>query len=477
MRPPITPTYCIDRLTVPPVLPDPEVSLSLAEIVDLALENSPETRISWQQAKQAAAALGTARGQYLPPLTFIGNLTRLREVETDLGIDFVTLEDTENFTFSTTYLIADWGGRQNEVQAAKAALLAADWLYNWEIQTVMIGVIQNAYNYLNAEGILQADLANVEDQRTTLSAARGRVGAGVEGLSDQLQAETALIQAQLTLEYDRSTLEVARATLSRSCGLPADLLLKVEPLPERLAVERVGADVETLLTYAKCHRSDLMAARESVLQHRAKIKVAWSNFLPNFDTQVSGGKGWVNRSGKPEWIFNYSLNFNVPFFNSFADINAIRDAQSSWLESQAQLDDEELQALLTVMTDYYEVQAYARILQLSVTYVEVAQKNRDVAFANYKVGITDIIDLMTANNALNVARKQLVEAKTSWLASLANLAYDTGGLRCAVIGPNQTVVPYFMEKKGACLSTAASDDASCGLPIQEKACRTSCLPD
>src|ERR1035437_571697 len=42
--------------------------LSIADVVDLALGNSPQTRTTWAQARAAASAYGSARGHLLPTL-------------------------------------------------------------------------------------------------------------------------------------------------------------------------------------------------------------------------------------------------------------------------------------------------------------------------------------------------------------------------------------------------------------------------
>ncbi|HYW49550.1 MAG TPA: TolC family protein, partial [Gemmatimonadaceae bacterium] len=43
--------------------------LTLTDVVDLALGNSPATRLSWAQARAAAADYGSANGRYLPTIT------------------------------------------------------------------------------------------------------------------------------------------------------------------------------------------------------------------------------------------------------------------------------------------------------------------------------------------------------------------------------------------------------------------------
>jgi len=426
-RPTITRTFSWVEPTVLPVIPDPSETLALADLVDLGLQNSPTTRIAWYQAKEAAADVGSARGAYLPTLNLEGAWQKNQFLTTSFNIAEVAREKIMDATLSSTYLLFDFGGRNGTLMAARAALDSLNWTYNWEVQTVMINVIQSYYNYINAQDIVAAAEDTVEDNLTTVEAATALAQTGAQSISDQLQAETSLVQSQIQLEQDRGILNVAYATLIQSLGLSPDTFVCVAPLPQKIETEDVCENMTALLQIAKENRADLMAARASVLEKRFEIRTARSALMPTLNSNVSGGYQNINGS---RYLNVYGLEFDVqvPIFNQFTDINNLRKAQAELLESQAVLDNDELAAYLSVLSDYYELIANTKILKYSYKYLDIATKNREVAFANYKMGVTTIIDLMTANNALNLARMQLADAKTNFLSSLANLSYDMGEL-------------------------------------------------
>src|ERR1700733_11562844 len=58
---------------LPALPPSPSVIdnhvYSLAELIDLAQTNNPQTRIAWEQARQAALAVGMIKATYLPFLS------------------------------------------------------------------------------------------------------------------------------------------------------------------------------------------------------------------------------------------------------------------------------------------------------------------------------------------------------------------------------------------------------------------------
>ena len=447
---PITPTFSCSTATVPIVLPPEQEPLALSDLVDLALQNSPLTRSAWYGAKQAAATLGAARGAYLPPLIVEGMYAGSRTLEVIQEFEVGVITNNYGPQLSTSYLIYDFGGRDATVESALDALISLNWTYNFEVQTVMITTITSYYNYMNALGIVAANEATVKDNIATVDAATARRIQGVTSLSDELQARTSLVQSQITLEQAIGTLNIAKANLATALGIMPDIPLSVQDLPDEFPFETVCHDMEVLLMAAKNNRADLMALRATVLENRANIKSAFSNAMPNLTTTASGGYQWINGLG-PDRVYSVDLTLSFALFNSFNDVNAIRLAEAALLEAQANLDDAELQAFLAVLSDYYTFLASTSILKYSREYIRIATKNQEVAFANYRAGVTTIIDLMTANNALNTARQQLINAKINWLTSLANLAYDTGGLSIEDIQPNQEVIPSLVETCETCM--------------------------
>src|SRR5215472_7160453 len=45
---------------------NPQKTYGLAELIDIAERNNPETRVAWQRARQAAAAVGLSESAYYP---------------------------------------------------------------------------------------------------------------------------------------------------------------------------------------------------------------------------------------------------------------------------------------------------------------------------------------------------------------------------------------------------------------------------
>src|SRR5580692_4903981 len=94
--------------------------LSLAELIDLALKNNPETEKVWWNAKRAQAALGIAKSDYYPKLNGQAAATHGREVKFPTGPN--TTYTYFSGELSLNYLLLDFGERSATISAAKEAL-------------------------------------------------------------------------------------------------------------------------------------------------------------------------------------------------------------------------------------------------------------------------------------------------------------------------------------------------------------------
>src|SRR5256885_11657158 len=102
-------------------------TLTLGDVVDLALRNNPETQISWANARAAAAAYGGSKGLYYPTINAQVGVTHLKSSPT-FSNDSVLRPPVEqtNYgpTFALSWLIADVGGRAGTIESARQALSA-----------------------------------------------------------------------------------------------------------------------------------------------------------------------------------------------------------------------------------------------------------------------------------------------------------------------------------------------------------------
>ena len=252
----ITPTTAP---AIPADLAERIQQLTLADIVDLALRNNPATRVSWAQARSAAALLGSARGQYYPTVDGEATLSRTRAPTTGIR---TALDQTEyGASIALNYLLFDFGGRSGSVEMARQSLFAANLAHNATLQNTVFEAEATYFNYMATAALLGAVRSALAEARANLTAAEQRNAVGLATIADVLQARTALSQEQLNLETIQGNLQAARGSLAAAIGLPANLPFELEPLPGTIPVGAITQSVDSLINIALRNRPDLAAAR------------------------------------------------------------------------------------------------------------------------------------------------------------------------------------------------------------------------
>ena len=96
---------------------------SLAELIDIAQRNNPETRVAWEQARRAALAVGLDESEYAPQVSIdvIGGYQRtpLPIPDTVIPAGFFISDSREVFpALALKWLLFDFGRREGQDRAA-----------------------------------------------------------------------------------------------------------------------------------------------------------------------------------------------------------------------------------------------------------------------------------------------------------------------------------------------------------------------
>lgn len=410
-------------------------SLTLAQVVDVALRSSPLTREAWQQARAAAAELGARRAGYYPELDSEIDARRSKSVA--LGGRAAFLQSTVGPALALNYLLFDFGGRRADAEAARRQLIAADFAHNAAIQDVVLQVERAYYQYLNAKALLAAELSNLKGFQSNLEAADQRRRAGLATVADVLQSRTALAQIELNVASFRGQIQSLRGALASAMGLPASVPFDVGELPAEVPAAAQAAAVEPLLERALAGRPDLAAARSRALAAADDVQKARSDTLPKLS--LLGTYNRLSYLGTAAGPFNSSysgsLVLSYPLFDGFQRRYRVREAEANSELARARVDDLETQVTLQVWTDYYNLKTAEQRLVTSRALMASATESEDAGLARYKAGVGSILDLLTAQSALANARAQEVQARADWFQSMAQLAHDTGSLGPATASP------------------------------------------
>lgn len=437
----------LSAAALPPGILERASSLTLADLVDLALRNSPQTAGAWAQARSAAAAYGSKRGDYYPKVNAGGNATRLEATAVSGNGRATYYQRSYGPTADLNWLLYDFGGREAAVEETRQALFAADWSHNAVIQNVILQVQQAYYQYVTARALLEAQRASYQEAQTNLGSADEKHRAGVATIADVLQARTAVAQVKLAMESLEGQIQTTRGVLATAVGLPANTPYDVSFNKEDVAIHATTEAVDKFLKEAQAQRPDLAASRAEAVKAGAHLRKVRAEGYPAITASASVGRTYFDNRDLYGNAYNAQVLLKVPLFTGFSHQYDVQQAKADQDAAGAKLKSVEQIVALEVWSSYYSLKTSEQQVATSEELLKSATESQEVALGRYKAGVGSILDLLAAQASLENARAQRIQAYSAWFISLAQLAHDAGTLS-PTDEQLKKATPVTLEKEG-----------------------------
>jgi outer membrane protein len=414
---------------------DATKSYSLAELVDFAERNNPETRVAWEGAKARGAALHIAQSELYPALSGIALSTVGRE-DVLFGSSFVR-QTAAAFGpgLGSNYILFDFGGRAGRIATARAEVVAANFAFNDTHRKIIFQVADTYYRLLNAVGQVDATEASLMNAKTVQEAAEDRLEHGLATLPDVLEARSATAQAEYDLQSARGVEEIARGDLATTLGITPTVRIRVQPLDELPPPEMHDDSIEQLLERALEQRPDLLQQLEGVKAAEGTVREARAAYYPSvtFQARVGG----LYRYGFQQQLpptqrtglnGTAAVRLDWTIFDGGARKNNLLRAEAGRNQAAAQAQASMDQIADEVWRSYSNVKTALRQRQAATALLEAASQSYNAAVEAYSYGVRSLLDVTAAQRALAQARSTDVAARTGVLDALADLAFRTGDL-------------------------------------------------
>lgn len=402
--------------------------LSLPILVDIALENNPQTRSSWFAAKSVAAQYGQSLSTYYPQVTLDYTLTR-EKLRNEVFPNTTFYRTAYGPSLDITWLLFNFGGREAIADAARQALYSANFDYNQTYQDVVLDVMTAYYDLNAANATLEATRALLANAETTYDAASKKLESGLGTKQDALRALASLRSAEAQEQQDIAQIEEARANLADALGLQVGAYLEIIPPVEPPSFEDIDQDVSRLLALAMENRPAVLAAYAQVREADANLKAAQADLWPELVAGVTGQYLNTDNTGfDPVEDYQAYLALEWDIFDGFNNKYTIQSARSLARSARENLRTQELSVLSQVWTFYFAFRSAIGEVTASRAAVQAQREAYEAINIGYQTGINSLLDLLTAQQDLDQSRQSLVDAEASLSTSIANLAHATGGL-------------------------------------------------
>ena len=268
-----------------------------------------------------------------------------------------------------------------------------------------------------------------------LAAADQRLAVGLATKPEVLLARQQEAQARYDLENAVVAVKNGEADLAVNLGVRADRPLHIEPLAEQAPSQLDGA-VETVIADSLRDRPDLAAKAAELRAAEAQVAKARADFLPTVGFRGAYGQQIWNydaasmsnlRGNEP--TYDTLFTFDWPLFTGFERRNALHEAEHASAAARSALAAREIDAVAEVWRSYHDYRAAVRKVDFAAALLVASQEAYDSTLQTYKVGLSDIVELLTATRDLATARYTVVLSRAEMLTTAARVAYDAGAVK------------------------------------------------
>ena len=413
---------------------DPDKAYDLPELIDVAERSNPDTRIAWEQARQAAKAVGLSQSAYYPYLAASAAASYQRELAVLTSV-FPSDVGAENATLDMKWLLFDFGGRKAATTSAREQLMMANVNFNATHQQIVFNVTRRFYEYITARQKVEVAESSLQAAETVGQAAQARFDNGLAKKPDVLQAEQQTAQADYELESARGDLSDAQVALVESLGIVPDTKLQVANVEGKPFAESPDDSLDALISRALSQRPDLVAKLAGLRARQADVNKAQAAYYPKISMDAS--MGWsalqVNAyddpyfgNSKPD--YGVGLSIELPLFDGFLRANKLRIARSEFRAAESELANSRNAVIREVWKAYTDLKTALRKQESAAKFLSAAESAFDASLEAYRQGVGTYVDVVNAQRNVTAARGDVVDTRSAIYTGAAALALSVGDL-------------------------------------------------
>lgn len=390
--------------------------ITLGEALEMARRASPALGQAGAGVDVAEQTRLSAYGAFLPSVDLSYGYINSSSGRLDPTGQAIT---TTSYTsqIGASYVLFDGLRRFRDLRGARLSVDAELARYReteWDTAERVKGAYFNAVANRDLVRVEQDRVARQEEQ---LRFVEQQLALGRATRSDVLRSRVDLNNARVALVNARAAARNSRYALAEAVGVTSPL----EPVEEAgLETEPLGLGRAELLGMALQAAPSLVAARAETQAAEAQVSSARSSYLPSL--VFSGGWAWQNAEFPPRnRSWSLSLRGSYPLFDGLQRETALIRAGAQAERAGEAERATELSLRTQLDQALGQVEAAQASIELAEETVELASEDLRVTRERYRLGLATILDLQTAQIALQQAEVDLIRRRFDYRLGVARL--------------------------------------------------------
>ena len=296
--------------------------------------------------------------------------------------------------------------------------------HQFTIRGTLFGVATAYYEVLKQQRLVDVNRETLRLAGGQLDFAQKRADVGEVTRADVLRAQVVVETARRTLVESENTLEFDRNTLGNILNLapntpyrlaePADFSSALPPFDE-------------LLARACAHREDLRVKELAIEQDIARRGEVIGQYGPRVTTQFDSALGHTSGAGaQSNHDWQAAVAVSVPFFTGGQREIDLRTANEQIEQTKLAHEQAEKTVESDVKLAWLTVRSLTQTLKALHAQVVAAEQGYHDLENQYRAGTATSVDVLSALNDLNTARKDLAVQTYDYQVALRNLEQVSG---------------------------------------------------
>ncbi len=418
---------------------------TLQECIDYALANNITLKKSQLQQQSALEDLKGAKAALLPTVNASTNQSLGYQPWKDSGISTVT-NGVVNTKVDKTYyngsysLSGQWtvwnGGRNtNTIKLDKLAEQQAELTTQETANSIQERIAQIYAQILYLDENVKVNEQMLQTSKKNEERGQEMVNVGKMSRADLAQLTSQRANDEYSIVESKSQLLNYKLQLKQLLEITDEQEFDVV-VPE-ISDERILSEVPSLQTVyeeALLNRPEIERLQLAIKSSDVSLRLAKAGWMPN--VSVNGGvttstnslnsTGWGNQI-KTNVNTSIGLGVSVPVYDGRSTKTAVNKAKIQQLQAQLNLQDQQKTLYTNIQQYWLNATTNQEKYKAASSSVESAQQSYELLSEQFRLGLKNIVELMTGKNNLMQAQQNQLQSKYQTIYNKQMLEFYQGG--------------------------------------------------
>ena len=417
---------------------------TLTECIDYALQNNITLQQAKLQKQSATEERKQAKAALLPSLSASTSQSFGYRPWLENGVATVT-NGTVNSKVNKTYYNGSyginaqwtvWNGNQNrnQVKLGEVSEQQAELQTETTANNIQERIAQLYVQILYMNEAVEVNKQSLETSKRNEQRGKEMVEVGKMAKADLAQLTAQRAADEYTIVEAESNIANYKLQLKQLLELTGDEAFDIEMLTagDEQALAEIPA-LSTVYETALGGRPEIKNAQLGVKQSDIQMNIAKAGAMPTIS--INGGVGTSTASmSSQNWDKQIKTNFDasvgasvsVPLFDNRKTKTAVNKARIQREQAQLELLDQQKQLYATIEGYWLDAETNQQKFKTALTTVESEQASYDLLEEQFRLGLKNIVELMTGKDRLLSSQQNKLQAKYTTILNRQLLRFYQG---------------------------------------------------